>query len=288
MLFSGAHELYRKCGYEGAIAEFRTEIAVHAAKKKGVQGRLRKAKAGDIPAMSRLHNLCNANRTGSMLRSAGDWRNSLKHGGWFVTEDADKVVAFARHSKQWSRGGKLRVDDSAARTRQAARSLIGGLVRRAIREGFDVLELIGPPDHAVIRETIMCGGKLSWERGTYQMMRIINLDELLKGVSRELERRLQESELADARFALNRQTDIGSARLECERGGVKVSRPAKGKLRGSVVKMPQKFLIQLMMGYRPVEEVAEEDGVRIPKGAKRELDVLFPPQYAHVWHPDRF
>ncbi len=288
MLFSGAHELYRKCGYEGAIWEYRAELATRVARKTGVKGKLRKARPTDIAAMSRLYNLCNANRTGSMLRSADDWRRSLKHGGWFVTEDKGKVVGFARTSKRWSRGGKLRVDDSAARTRRAARSLIGGLVRRAIREGFDTVDLMGPPDHTVIRETTMSGGKLNWERGTHQMMRIIDLEDLLKAGSRELERRLKESELADGSFKFTLRTDIGPVMLGCERGSISVSVPARARARGPVAKIPQKFLMQLMMGYRTVEEVAEEDGASIPEGMRRALDVLFPPQYAHVWHPDRF
>ena len=84
------------------------------------------------------------------------------------------------------------------------------------------------------------------------------------------------------------KTDIGSARLDIDSGTVAVSSAPEGKRQGSVVKIPQKFLMQLVMGYRPVAEVAEEDGVGMPKASRRPLEVLFPVGYAHVWHVDRF
>jgi len=288
MLFSGAHELYRKCGYEGAVPEFRAEIRVGRAKKAGGDGSTRKARLSDISAMSRLYELCNRNRTGSMLRPLKDWQISLKHGTWLLAEKDGRPVAYARCHKRWSRGGKLRVDDCAAENGSAARSLIAALGRRAAREDFDVLDIMGPPDHPVIREAVVRGGNFNWARGEYQMMRIIDLGRLLSGIVRELEQRLRTSELAQSNLNLTFQTDIGSARLDIDSGTVAVSSAPKGKRQGGVVKIPQKFLMQLVMGYRPVAEVAEEDGVGMPKASRRPLEVLFPVGYSHVWHVDRF
>jgi predicted N-acetyltransferase YhbS len=288
MLFSGAHELYRKCGYEGAVPEFRAEIRVGRAKKAGGDGSTRKARLTDISAMSRLYELCNRNRTGSMLRPLKDWQISLKHGTWLLAEKDGRAVAYARFNKRWSRGGKLRVDDCAAENGSAARTLMAALGRRAAREDFDVLDIMGPPDHPVISEAVMLGGNFNWGRGEYQMMRIIDLGRLLSGIARELEQRLRASELAGGKLTITFKTDIGSARLDINSGTVAVSSAPEGKRQGSVVKIPQKFLMQLVMGYRPVAEVTEEDGVRMPKASRRLLEVLFPVGYAHVWHVDRF
>ena len=288
MLFSGAHELYHKCGYEGAVPEFRAEIRVGRAKKAGGDGSMRKARPSDISAMYRLYELCNRNRTGSMLRPLKDWQISLKHGTWLLAEKDGRPVAYARCHKRWSRGGKLRVDDCAAENGSAARSLIAALGRRAIRGDFNALDIMGPPDHPVIREAVMRGGNLNWGRGEYQMMRIIDLGRLLSGIARELEKRLRASELAGGKLTITFKTDIGSARLNIDSGSVAVSSAPEGKRQGSVVKIPQKFLMQLVMGYRPAAEVAEEDGVGMPKASRRLLEVLVPVGYAHVWHVDRF
>jgi len=287
MLFSGAHELYRKCGYEGAVAEFRAEISVGQAKKAARDGRLRKARQADIGAMSRLYDRCNRSRTGSMLRPLKDWSSSLKHGTWLVAEKNGKLVAYGRFNKRWSREGKLRVDESAAENREAAQSLIAGLGRRAAEDGFNTLDIMGPPDHAVMRETMMCGGHSTWGRGEYQMMRVIDLGRLLGGISEELGARIGKSELARGKLGMALKTDIGSVRLDIDEGTIAVLDPPKAKT-GATARIPQKFLMQLVMGYRHVAEVAREDGVVIPRALRRPLEALFPVGYAHVWHVDRF
>ncbi len=287
MLFSGAHELYRKCGYESAIPEFRAEIFTRQARRAAADGRVRKARQSDISAMSRLYDRSIKGQTGPMLRSRRDWELALKQGVWLVAEKEGHLIGYARFNKRWSRGEKLRVDDSGAESSSSAKFLLAGLGRRAHSEGFHTLDLTGPPEHAVIREVVICGGQSIWGRGEYQMMRAIDLGHLLGGISQELGARIRKSELARDKLALMLKTDIGTARLDIERGQVTVAAPKKRR-QGGAATILEKFLIQLVMGYRSIEEVAEEEGVVIPRSLRRPLEVLFPVGHAHVWHVDRF
>lgn len=54
------------------------------------------------------------------------------------------------------------------------------------------------------------------------------------------------------------------------------------------VKIPQMRLIQLVMGYRSAEDLANELDVSIPSSVLPILSVLFPKTVGYIWWSDRF
>ena len=80
------------------------------------------------------------------------------------------------------------------------------------------------------------------------------------------------------------RTDIGAATLRWKRGEL-VLEEAAGT---SCVRVRQDHLMQLLMGYVRVEDLAHAGKIKITRGKRALLDRLYPLQHAQLWWADRF
>lgn len=177
--------------------------------------------------------------------------------GYLVTDDDPKEV---------------RVPELAAGAEGVLPSMLAWLGRECRRKVAEHVKLYLPPDHPASRAAVELGAELRrTTRGTGgPMMRLLNLGPTVAAMMPELLRRWSASPLGRCGLDLTLQTDIGTAEL-----AVPPSGPDADILRGRV-RIPQNRLVQLVVGYLPLEQVARSAGVAIPRRLTAALGVLFP------------
>lgn len=112
-------------------------------------------------------------------------------------------------------------------------------------------------------------------------MRIINQKTLFEKIREELQVRNDESNVNEEEVEV--KTKLRSTLFTVEDGRLHVTE-GKGRNR---IDLPQSILTQLVVGYRSVEDLMNEDKVNV-KGNISLLKVLFPKSFPYIWRIDRF
>jgi len=165
-------------------------------------------------------------------------------------------------------------------------AIVAELARRAKSRRVEEMTIHMPPDHAYARylRRFAVDAVIHWWRNGDGMARIVLLDKTFRDCAGELGRRLRNSALARARFAIRIRNELGEVRLAAGGGRVRVIPGASG-FRATI---PQGILTQLLLGYRAVGDAMSEPGVRIPRDAAAPLSALFPPAFPYTHCADRY
>jgi GNAT superfamily N-acetyltransferase len=166
----------------------------------------------------------------------------------------------------------VRVGELWADSPAVIRQMFTWLGRQCRGKVCEQIELMLPPDHPAGRMAVEVGATLA--RTTHPngggMMRILDLGSTLAALMPELARRWAASPMADSGVDLSLVTDIGTAEIALP------ARAAGGPTLRGRVRLPQSRLVQLLVGYMPVADVAAADGVGIPRKLLPALDILLP------------
>jgi predicted acetyltransferase len=115
------------------------------------------------------------------------------------------------------------------------------------------------------------------------MARITNLQPAVHKMLPQWSQHLAESKVkAPGPFGI--QTDIGNVAVAVRAGRLI---PGEGKTRHSLT-LPQKRLMQLMLGYQPPEFILSKDDVKCSRELTETIIALFPRRYAYIWPHDHF
>jgi len=215
------------------------------------------------------------------------WDYLVNRRGWkkaTVFATGNKPFAYACLGEEDS----LRVYEYACQP-EGYEAFLGGLARHAQRKRLKEVRITTPPDHPFCDFALQYGGnlQLSYCRNGGGMMRIVNLDAMAVGMRAEWEERLRHSPLRGWTGELAFLTDLGKFGLTV-RGGVITVRPGETVRGAATVRVPQRRLIQLLVGYRSVATVAHDPDVRIPAAALSVVEALFPHRHPMTLGSDGF
>jgi hypothetical protein len=307
-LLFGISDFYHKFGFVSCLPSYKLTLTTRIVERAlrharvGKTPTVRLGRPEDFPRIRTLYNQEYARRTGS-IRRTGRWKGFRMGSTWgsktltLVAAAGGRIRAYAGVD---DREDALTVFEVAGDPR-AYPALLRALAREAVEKRVESMALLLPPDDRFSIYSRRFGGTLTvnYPYTGAGMLRVINLVTLFEKLCPELTDRLQAVGFSGPERSFLLRTDVGSVQLTAGQTGVRVpasptrapaSRRARPPRAGKrvVVEMPQHWLSQLLFGYRTVADVAREPGVRIPRALSGLLEVLFPPQWAHVSRADYF
>ncbi len=132
-----------------------------------------------------------------------------------------------------------------------------------------------PLDHpfGVFCSRLGCAWEIQYHVNAEDMGRVLDVPRFLLELRSEWGFRLRNA-MRTANVRLWFVTDTGEAGLQVERG--RIRRSKRRHPDAHEVTIPQAALLQLVLGYRTVDDVAGSPNVRMPVSVKPVMDVLFP------------
>lgn len=281
----GISDFYHRFGYGVIFPIPRLFVQTDTLLQTNGPLRTRAMKKSDGLSVLRLYNRFNANRNASVVRPGG-WsyfelsEGFQKPGRAVVAQDAQgRVLGYAT----WKvRDDQFMVDEIGGVDARAFGSLARALGQRAKRAGQKQIIFDLPKEDPFVDFCLPlgCEQRVVYPCNSNAMGRIIHLRPLMEKLVPEFSARAVGF---SGRTSIQIETDIGTVGLSVDRKGVRVVRGGTLK-----AKMPQLVLTQLVMGYRSVDDVANDSGVLITKKAQPIMNLLFPKQDGYMWWSDRF
>ncbi len=284
----GIPDFYHRFGYGVGFADSKLYVGTGNLLRAGAIHPTQAMRKADGPAVARLYNRLNDLRTGTAVRPGG-WRYfdisaSFNKPGKavLVLNRSGRITGYATYSV---RDERFIVSEVGGTGNAVFETLAAVLGRRARRAGVERVQFHLPVDDPFGAFCARYGSRLEVEapRNAGPMGRIIHLTQLMERLAPEFNRRLEASGFS-WKGSLAFQTDLGSVGLKGNSASVAVT-PGRSALK---VELPQMALTQLALGYRSVDDVVYDAGVKIPSRALPVLEALFPKQDAYMWWSDRF
>ncbi|MFQ5810408.1 MAG: hypothetical protein ACE5JM_12390, partial [Armatimonadota bacterium] len=302
-LLFGIRDFYPKFGYITALAQHRLTMPLPPVDEGEGEYTTRPMTDADIGRIIDLYNEDNCTRTCSVVRHPGRWTHFRKGSRFrveartFVVEDArGQVVGYAGYDDVED---AVNIFEVAAATDHAFPELVREFVRMAKAMDTDTISIFAPPDHPFVEYCHRhdCHLTTNFRADGDGMLRIINLRSTIEKTLPELEARLQRDvRLAgagpDEPTGLRIATDIGAVVLQVAGASLRVEDgdgPAACELA-----LPQTILTQLLIGYRSLRSVLNDEAVSVSGDCADLLDALFPsgpgrqPCEPYIWAADHF
>jgi GNAT superfamily N-acetyltransferase len=330
-LLFGIMEFYPRWGYATMIPEQRLTLRTESALRAASELRVRAYRRGEMPKLERIYNSVNALRTCSIVRPifpAGKPvrasspiepprlpEDSLRMGTRFFTtvtifvveDERGRIIGYGAYDREHvDRDSGVRtpienevaVAEVAATQERAYDAILGHLGRLAARRKVEQIVAFVPVDGRFALHCRSYGAEqqVSTRADGGAMMRIINLEQLMSEIEPELSRRVAGRGLS-GKLAL--VTDLGAVGVRVSNRGARVVSSRKGA--DAVLELEQWKLLQLLVGYRGLEEVMGDprevafgparQGARrrrVPERLRELGEALFPAQWPFCWRPDWF
>jgi len=289
MLF-GIEGFYHRFGYAPCMAEHELNIPTKNAERAQGRYQVREFREGDTGDILQIYQENNRDRSCTILRAEEAWRGfRMEDDGYeplkaFVVEDGGEVAAYAAFRE---RRDRLVVAEVGWRREDAFGTLLREFSEIAIRMRSGSIHVHLPAGHPFAEFCQAYGCEVSswypWNGDG--MLRIIDLESLFRKIRAELGGRVRRSGLGDYSGSLTIETDLGAVTLEIDGGNVAVNPGGGG---GSLLRLPQARLAQLVVGYRSLRSLLLEPGVEARGDTQRLVDALFPRGEPYVWMSDRF
>ena len=293
MLF-GIPNFYAKFGYATVLPQTWVELDTTDVQAAVSTYQIRKFDMEDAPQILALYTANNAERTGTLVRAP--WKGFMMPGGFgldadpfvVLNEDGEVIGYFVRAVPTVMANmieGNCILCDIGFQDTTIFETVVRYLADCVDHLGASRIKCVIPADHpfAIFCRRYGCRTNTHNAKDRGGMMRIINQSRTLKGIASELENRLQgTTQLSQWSGKILISSDLGQDCLEIDRGRV-----AHTNNRGNTfqLEIPQDKLIQLMMGWRSIGDLAAEPDVSVSEEIVPVLEILFPLGHPHVWWP---
>ena len=286
----GIQDFYHKFGYITCMAEHEFALeteSLQAAHPASSGLRFRALKRADLPAIARLYNRDNVDRTGSCVRDPKTFGGFPKGTWWSYAADArvaidgrERIVGYVVCNRVHEH---CRVSEVSGRDGATYAAIVGYLARRARRGGHRHVWVNAPGGHPFAIYCRRLGQRLHsyYPRNEKPMGRIMDPTACLEGILPVLANRWGQ---ADRDQILTLRTEIGNLSVGWRAGRLSVL-PTKG--RGGI-RLRQQELTLLLFGYARPSDLSAWNQASIPRDQRPLLERLFPLQDAHMWWTDRF
>lgn len=287
----GIQDFYHRVGYATCMPEHGLVLQAAAARRAHSGLQTRRLRPTDLPAVRRLYEADNRERTAAVVRDRA-W-SGFRMGSGFNVPAAGRVVFSATAPERLL--GYVLYDDVADRCRVAEvagagasvhGAILSYLARRAVALHQETISASVPADHPFAGTCSELGMRVDvvYHRNAGAMGRIIDLPRFAAAMLPEWEARWP----CGGIDCLRLQTDVGGIGLRRDRDGVLSVTVGAASGRG-ILRIPdQGVLMQLAMGYRSVDDVAAAGQLRASRAVLETARELLPQRVAHMWWPDRF
>ncbi len=280
----GIPDFYHLFDYVPVMPEYNVSVNVRDTEQLAVTTTVREARQEDHAGLLDLYTRVNASRSGAVRRTRVFYEALADEVWWghptriLVTGEAGHPTGYMLLEGDPATLSVMDVIVPAEHVATAGASLIAWLGREALLRRWERVRLPMPPDEPLVGllRRIGCKVETTHPANYGGMGRIVDLAVLATAIEPAIAGRIRalpvEARPGRVEFDC---TDAGQAGLELGAG------PA---LR---IRLPQQQLLQLLMGYRGVEELWREHGGD-DAGDLAAIRALFPAGYPHMWELDHF
>ncbi len=285
MLF-GIVDFYHRFGFCTMLSGYLTSVDVlEAEQAEHKPYRVRLGKPGDIRAIHKLHNQDESEMACSIVRSTAHITNQWER--WkpvqVITDDQGKVRAYFL-----PRVGKneLLIEELGIAGHDACGALLHACSQLAIEHHAPQIRFAAPPNHPFLKYLLRYESKYEMhvKRNSHGMMAIVNLEETLESMIPEWENQLTRSALCQERVEITLLVDKKPCRVRANRGAIDIM-PQSGE---NKVSLENAEFIQLLCGYRYLDEILATKRRILTQSGRTLLEVLFPKRTPFVWPVDLF
>ena len=280
----GISDYYDRFGYISSLPSTSISIGVADALKAPRKIRGRAFKASDMPAVKRLYQQTGSLIWGNAVRNRPEWEHrSSRFEGARVFTMGKSIVAYSILDASDSNCSIL--EFGAQEDIEILGSLLRDAAETADRNRAGKIGIHAPADLPLLTAFTDYGLNISttFPRNGGGMARITNLQSAVHKMLPQWSNHLTEAKARPpGPFAI--KTDLGNVAIS-----VKGRRliPGEGRPRLSLA-LPQKRLMQLMLGYQPPEFILAKDDVKCSRDLAETIIALFPRRYAYIWPHDHF
>lgn len=285
MLF-GVVDFYHRFGFTTMLSDYQTAVDVlEAENAEHTPYKVRPGKPGDIAAIQKLHNAGESEVACSIVRSAAHLTNQWER--WkpvqVLTDERGKVVAY--FLPQDAKHGLL-VEELGLASRDQCGALLHACAAHALERHAPQIRFAAPPCHTFLKYLLQFESKYEMhvKRNRDGMLAIVNMEETLESMIPEWESGLSQSALVRERAEVTLLIDKKPYRVRANRGALDVT-PNSGENKMSVTMAE---FVQLLSGYRYLDEILESRRRILTAQGKALLQVLFPKRLPFVWPVDHF
>lgn len=285
MLF-GVVDFYHRFGFTTMLADYATSVDVFEAERAEHSSyRIRAGKPGDIRAIHKLHNQDEGAIACSIVRSTAHITNQWER--WkpvqVITDERGKVRAYflPRVHKN-----ELLIDELGIAGPDACGALLHACAQLAVEHHAPKIHFAAPPSHPFSKYLLRFESKHEmWiKRNRDGMMAAVNLGETLESMIPEWESQLSQSVLVQERMEVTLLVEKKPFRIRANRGAIDVA-PQSGE---NKVSLNGGEFVQLLSGYRYLDEVLATRRRILNQQGRAFLEVLFPKRTPFVWPLDHF
>ncbi len=278
----GIADFYRQFGFAPVLVESEFSVLTRYAEKARLQHEVREFRAEDAGTLLEIYSTLRGAHSGSIVRDPASWKGFTKGAGWtsrvgaYVVIEGTQILGYAAYNLEPQRFALAEV---GYRDPSVFETLLAEAAQRAVALRQERIPIHGPLDDPFARYCRRYGAecKVEYPYNGGGMARIVDQPALFAQLQPLWRQRMIEAGLGAWLGTLAIETELGVERLDL--GG------ATPEVR---IRLPQALLIQLLFGYRDVEDALLESGVSIDDDARPILDALFPVGQPYLWPNDRF
>lgn len=287
MLF-GIPDYYGRFGFATTLVEYAILLDTpEAGGPAPASCRLRDAKPGDIAALRKMHAANDAATACSLVRTAAHFTNKWERWkdlrvltnrqgrlmGYYLVQEAEGCLDVIEAG----------VEESEP---EACAALLHACAAAATAKYLPRIRFALPPAHPFAAYLLQFRSthESKVQRDAGGMMAIVNLGETLESMIPEWEHCLRRSAFHDARAEITLVIDRAPWRVRARRGAIDVA-PQSG---ANKLSLGQIEFLQLLTGYRYLDEVLARQRRILGAEARQFLAALFPKRSPYVWQMDRF
>ncbi len=280
----GIPDFYHRFGYVPVTSEYNVSVAVRDTERLSATTTVREAQQEDHAGLLDLYTRANARRSGAVRRTRVFYA-ALADEVWWGHPTRILVAGETGHPTGYmlleGDPASLSVMDvivPAEHVATAGASLIAWLGQEALARRRERLRLPVPPDEPLVGllRGIGCKVETTYPANYGGMGRIVDLAALATAIKPAIADRIQ---------TLPVEARPGRVELDCPDTGQAHLEFGSGSL--LTIRLPQQQLLQLLMGYRGIDELWREHGGD-DAGDLAAIRALFPAGYPHMWELDHF
>jgi len=285
-LLFGVVDLYHRFGFVTMLSDYVTSVDVLEAETAEHQPyRVRPGKPGDIGAIHKLHNRDEANIACSIVRSTAHITNQWER--WkpvqVLTDNKGKVCAYFLPR---ATPNELLIEELGIAGHDTCGALLHACARLALEHHAPRIRFAAPPSHPFLQYLLRYESRYEMhvKRNRGGMMALVDLGETLESMIPEWESQLARSALFRERAEITLLVEKKPYRVRATRGAMDVT-PQSGE---NKVSFSHAEFIQLLCGYRYLDEVLITRRRLLTQTGRALLEVLFPKRTPFVWPVDHF
>ena len=277
-------DFYHRFSYVPVTPEYAVSVAVRDAERLPATTTVRPARQEDRAGLLDLYTRVNARRSGALQRTRAFYE-TLGEGVWWghpsrmlVTGESARPTGYMLLEGDPASLSVMDVIVPAEHVATAGASLTARLGQEALARRRERLRLPLPPDEPLVTllRGIGCKVETTYPANYGCMGRIVDLAALAAAI---------EPSIADHIRALPVEARPGSVEFDCPGAGQAGLELGSGPaLR---IRLPQQQLLQLLMGYRGIDELWRVYGGTDASDLAA-IRALFPAGYPHMWELDHF